>query len=495
MRLGVSVDLRSALHLIAIILQWIGLAFLIPLGVALAYGEGLWPWVIALGAASALGGGLRALTRESREIRAREAFFVVGLSWLAVAAVGSLPYLLYGALRPVDAFFESMSGFTTTGATVLPELEAQPRSLLIWRALSQWLGGMGIIVLAIAVLPKLAVGGRQLMEAEVPGLEVERLTPRIRETARLLWKVYVGLSVAETAALILTGVSPFEAVAHTFTTLSTGGFGTRSTSLEPFSPLTQWVVIIFILLGGSSFALLYRGIRERLRFGPTLARDEEFRFYMTIFAVVTLLLALDLRGFYPSFEETLRHSAFQAASIMTTTGYASTDFDRWSSTAKLILLMLMFLGGSAGSTAGSIKLVRTLLIFKLMLREIRRLLHPQAVIPIRLGERVIGEEALRGIMVFAILYVTIFVVGSIVLMLDVERVGGVGGRPLPVLDAVSAVAASLGNVGPGFGMVGPMASYAPLPETSKLFLTLLMWIGRLEVFPVLALLTRSYWRG
>jgi trk system potassium uptake protein TrkH len=486
-----AVDLRSSLHLIAVLLPWIGLTFVVPLLVALIYKEDIWPWGASLAITSVLGGLLRLLTRESREIRTREAFFVVSLSWLVLALIGSLPYVLFGALGPVDAFFESMSGFTTTGATVLPDIEGQPRSLLLWRALSQWLGGMGIIVLAIAVLPRLAVGGRQLMEAEVPGLEVERLTPRIRETARALWKVYAGLSAAEIALLMLTGVSLYEAVAHTFTTLSTGGFGTRSESLGAFSPLTQWVVIAFILLGGTNFALLYRALRRPLGSGRTLWGDEEFRFYLVTFGLITGLIFLDLTRFYPSVEAALRHSAFQVASIMTTTGYASADFDQWDSAAKLLLLVLMFLGGSAGSTAGSVKLVRTLLLFKLLLREVRRVLHPQAVIPVRLGSRVISEEALRGITAFAILYVTLFALGSIGLMLDLER----SGMSVPVLDVISAVAASLGNVGPGFGIVGPMASYAPLPDTAKLFLAFLMWVGRLEIFPVLVLLTRSYWRG
>ncbi len=492
------VDLPSSFHLIAVLLQWIGLAFLLPLVVALLYGEPPWPWVLSLGVTSVLGMLLGLLTRHSEEIGLREAFLVVAVGWLAVAAVGSLPYLSLNALSPVGAFFESMSGFTTTGATVLEGIESQPRSLLFWRALSQWLGGMGIIVLAIAILPRLAVGGRQLLEAEVPGLEVERLTPHIRETARALWKVYAGLSAAEILLLLSTGVSFYEAVTHTFTTLSTGGFGTRSESLQTFSALTQWVVIIFMLLGGINFALLYRGFKSRLRFGSLLAHDEEFRFYVAVFASMTILLAFVLllgSRSATTLEETLRQSAFQVASLMTTTGYANADFNDWDSTAKLLLLALMFLGGSAGSTSGSIKLVRTLLIFKLMGREIRRILHPQAVIPIRLGSRVISEEALSGIMIFAILYVTIFALGSILLMLDVERVGGIQGQPLAVLDAVSAVAATLGNVGPGFGVVGPMASYAPLPDTSKMLLTLLMWIGRLEIFPVIVLLTRSYWRG
>jgi trk system potassium uptake protein TrkH len=488
------VDVRSSIHLIAIVLQWLGLAFVAPLLVAVIYGESPWPWGISAGLTSLLGLALRLVTRESREIRAREAFLVVAMSWLSIAAIGSLPYLLTGALSPVDAFFESMSGFTTTGATVITEIEAQPRALLFWRGLSQWLGGMGIIVLAIAVLPRLAVGGRQLMEAEVPGPEIERLTPRIRETARALWKVYAGLSLVEIALLMVTGVKPFEAIAHTFTTLSTGGFGTKSMSIEPFAPITQWVFVAFILLGGSNFALLYRAIRRGPRFGHALVRDEEFRFYLIVFGLMTLMLFLLLLGTYPRWEETLRHSAFQAISIMTTTGYASTDFDAWSSTAKLLLLALMFLGGSAGSTAGSIKLVRSLIVFKLIYREIRRILHPQAVMPIRLGERVIGEEALKGVMIFMIVYVGIFFLGSLALLLDVQRAGGILGRPLPVLDALSAVAASLGNVGPGFGVFGPMASYAPLPDSSKLLLAGLMWLGRLEIFPVLVLLTRGYWR-
>jgi trk system potassium uptake protein TrkH len=250
-----------------------------------------------------------------------------------------------------------------------------------------------------------------------------------------------------------------------------------------------------MLLGGTNFALFYRGFRAKLSFVSIFTRDEEFRFYMAVFALVSLVLFLNLLRVYPTVEEALRHSAFQVATLLTTTGFASTDFNQWASTAKLLLLALMFLGACAGSTSGSIKLVRTLLIFKLMLREIRRVIHPQAVIPIRLGSRVISEEALKGIMIFAILYVSIFALGSILLMLDVERAGGIGGESLPILDAVSAVAASMGNVGPGFGVVGPMANYAALPETSKLLLTLLMWVGRLEIFPVIVLLTRSYWRG
>jgi trk system potassium uptake protein TrkH len=490
-----AVNLRASFYLLSQVLLWLGLAFLAPLVVALLYGEAWWPWVLSWVLTSALGSFLRFVTRESPEVRLREAFLMVGLGWLAIAAIGGLPYVFLGVLGPIDAFFESMSGFTTTGATVLTDVESQVRSLLFWRSLTQWLGGMGIIVLAIAILPKLAVGGRQLMDAEVPGLEIEKLTPRIRQTAQLLWGLYGGLTLAQVLVLTFLGVSLFESVTHTFTTLSTGGFGTRNTSLEPFSPPVQWAVTFFMLLGGTNFALYYRGLRKKLLFGAVFWQDEEFRFYLAVFGGVTLLLAVNLWWTYPSIEEAFRHSAFQVSTIMTTTGFASADFGLWNSTAQLLLFALMFLGASAGSTAGSIKLVRTLLIFKLILREIRRILHPQAVIPIRLGHRVISEDALKGILIFTIWYVTIFALGSILLMLDVARLGGLAGKPLPVWDAVSAVASALGNVGPGFGVFGPMASYAPLPDSSKILLALLMWIGRLEILPVIVLLTKSYWRG
>ena len=491
----IAVDLRSALHLISIVLQGVGLAFLLPGGVALYYGEPVLPWLAILLLTVGLGTALRTVTHGSRNLTIREGFLVVGVSWLMFAVVGSLPYMTVGTLGVVDAFFESMSGFTTTGATVLTDIEAQSRGLLLWRSLSQWLGGMGIIVLAVAVLPRLGIGGRQLMEAEAPGPEVERLFPHIRQTARALWQVYLGLTAAEILALAIAGLSLYEAITHALTTVSTGGFSPKARGIEAYAANVQWIVVVFILLGGSNFALLYRGLRSRARLPRMLWSDREWRFYIAAFLTFAGLLALSITGGYVTAEETIRHGAFQVASIMTTTGYASTDFNNWDSTAKLLLLALMFIGGSAGSTGGSVKVVRTLLILKMIFREIRRILHPKAVIPLRLGDRVVGETALRGILVFAIIYVTLFAIGCILLMLDVERAGLANGQTLPVLDAVSAVAASIGNVGPGFGLFGPMNSYAPLPDTSKLLLAALMWVGRLEIFPIIVLLTKSYWKG
>ncbi|MCL6642915.1 MAG: TrkH family potassium uptake protein, partial [Candidatus Bipolaricaulota bacterium] len=359
-------------------------------------------------------------------------------------------------------------------------------ALLLWRAFTQWLGGMGIIVLAVALLPKLGVGGSQLMDAEAPGPTLERLTPRIRETARLLWGIYVGLTALDVLLLVLVGrLSLFDAIAHAFTTLSTGGFSTRDSGFASFSPAAQWITVLFMMLGGLNFALLYRAIVRRQP--RALLADTEARFYgaLLLGAALALLMSVGI-GL-----DNLRHSAFQAVSIMTTTGYASTDFESWNPSAKMILLVLMFLGGCAGSTEGSIKVIRTWLVFRFIVRETRNVIHPQAVLPIRVSGRVVSEPIVRAVAIFAILYVTIFALGSIVLLWDVARAG----LNMGIVEAASAVAATLGNVGPGFGPVGPMSTYAQLPETSKIFLIFLMWAGRLELFPVIVLFVRSYWKG
>jgi len=473
-----------ALHLVAAIIRWLSLTYLLPLGIALAYGESPLPFLIPMLLAGFLGFVGEYLTRTDRELSVREGFLVVGLAWLTIAAFGALPYVFVNHSF-INAYFEAMSGFTTTGATILTDIENQPMGLLMWRQFTQWLGGMGIIVLAVAILPKLAVGGRQLMEAEAPGPSVDQLSPRIYQTARTLWKVYVALTFVQFGLLKLLGLSFFDSLAHAFTTMSTGGFSPRAAGLAFFAPAAQWVVILFMILAGTNFALMYRVLLGNVK---QLWRDSEFRFYFILIVLSGLLVAGLLDA--GSVEERLRHGWFQTASIITSTGFASTDFAQWATTLKMVLLMLMFFGGCAGSTGGSIKIVRSLLVFKFVIRELRKVIHPQAVIPVRLGRRVVNEGALNGIMAFAILYVTTFAVGSVLLLLDAQRVG----LNLSVLEGVSAAAATLGNIGPAFGLAGPMASYADFPETSKLLMVFLMWAGRLELFPVLVLLTRRYWQ-
>jgi trk system potassium uptake protein TrkH len=485
-RWDLAVDVRAALHLVGKLIKWFGVAFVVPFFYAIGAREPWWPYALS-GSIALVGGWLvERAARTERDIGPREGFLVVALAWLLVAGLGAMPFILLGILRPLDAYFEAMSGFTTTGATVIAHVEGLPRALLLWRAFTQWLGGMGIIVLAVALLPKLGVGGSQLMDAEAPGPTLERLTPRIRETARLLWGIYVGLTALDVVLLVLVGrLSLFDAVAHAFTTLSTGGFSTKDSGFASFSPAAQWVTVLFMMLGGLNFALLYRAIGRRQP--RALFMDTEARFYGALLLGATLALL----GSVGIGLDNLRHSAFQAVSIMTTTGYASTDFEQWPAAAKMILFVLMFLGGCAGSTAGSIKVIRTWLVFRFIVRETRNVIHPQAVLPIRVSGRVVSEEIVRAVAIFAILYVTIFALGSIVLMWDVARVG----LNLEIIEAASAVAAALGNVGPGFGLVGPMGTYAQLPETSKILLVFLMWAGRLELFPVIVLLVRSYWKG
>lgn len=485
-RWDLSVDVRAALHLVGGVIRWFSVAFALPLVYAIFVREAWWPYALA-GAIALLGGwAVERVSFTERDIRPREGFFVVAVAWGIIAFLGAMPFVVLGVLPPVDAYFEAMSGFTTTGATVLAHVEALPKALLLWRAFTQWLGGMGIIVLAVALLPKLGVGGSQLMDAEAPGPTLEKLTPRIRETARLLWGIYAGLTALDVLLLVFVGrLSWFDAVAHAFTTLSTGGFSTRDAGVASFSKAAQWITILFMICGGLNFALLYRAMARRQ--WRALVTDTETRFYMALLLGATLALWVIL-GIGA---DNLRHSAFQAVSIMTTTGYASTDFEGWPPAAKMILLVLMFFGGCAGSTAGSIKVIRTWLVFRFIVRETRNVIHPQAVLPIRVSGRVVSEEIVRAVAIFAVLYVTTFAFGSIVLLWDVTRVG----LNMGIIEAASAVAATLGNVGPGFGLIGPMSTYAQLPETSKVLLVFLMWAGRLELFPVIVLFARSYWKG
>jgi trk system potassium uptake protein TrkH len=499
----VGVDVGAALNLVGALVKYLSLAFLVPAVLALGYSEPVWPY-LASGAIAAAGGwGLELATRGKERVGPREGFLVVALTWLAAAAVVALPYLLAGEdqlSRPVDAYFEGMSGMTTTGSSVVTDFPALDRSLLMWRQFSQWLGGMGIIVLALAVLPRLRVGGRQLMESEAPGPELETLTASIRDTARRLWLLYValtGLLILVLAAFGWTGVDErmglFEAVAHAFTAMPTGGFGTDPRSLEPFAPASQWVLALFMVLAGANFALLYKAFVRRRP--AALARDEEFRLYLGLLLLgsAVLLAILWNAGLYEG-EEALRHAVFQTVSTMTTTGFASADFNAWLAVAPIAamaIVALMFPGGSAGSTAGSIKVVRHLVIGRVLRRELDQTVHPEYVAPIRVNRLVVEERTVRAVIAFVLLYVGIFVMGAILLLLDAHRVD----LELSPFAAIAASATTLGNVGPAFGFAGPMGSFEPFSDVSTGIMTALMWIGRLEIVPVVVLLFRAYWRA
>ena len=444
-------------------------AFLVPAG------------FITLLAAATLA-GFRHAPREV--LLTREGFLFVTLSWISVSLSGALPFVLSGAIPSyVDAFFEAMSGFTTTGATILTDIEALPRSILFWRSSMQWLGGMGIVVLTVAILPRMGIGGLKVLRSEAPGPTVDKLTPRIAQTAKILWLLYVGMSVLEVALLLLVGMQPLDAVMHTFSTVAIGGFSSRNDSIGSFqSGWVDLVVIVFMLAAGVNFSLYFRLSRGGLR---VLVSNVEFRVYLAIAAAAMLVVTLTLHGrVYDSVADSLRYGAFQVASILTTTGYTTADYSRWPELAQAVLMALMFVGGCAGSTAGGVKVVRIITLFKQAANELRYLIHPRGVFPTRVAGRPLKKDLLYPIATFFYLYIAIL----IVTMLVVASAG------TDLLSAFSTALSTVGNIGPGFGAIGPAENYAHYPVGVKLFLSLAMLTGRLELYSVVVLLTPAFWR-
>jgi trk system potassium uptake protein TrkH len=476
-------------HVIGILVRLFGPMLFVPAAVAAYHGErrdavafaviGL--ATVVLGHLMRRAGGRKAEDAAER-LRRFEGMCIVAAAWMLMAHIAAAPYIWAG-LGYVDAVFESMSGLTTTGATVFQDFSVFGRGIFLWRSMTMWLGGMGVIALFVAVLPRLAIGGRELFFAEASGPTDEKLTPQIRQTALALWRLYAALTAAETLALWLTGMSLFDSVCHSMTTLAAGGFSPHPRSIEGYqSPAAEWIISGFMFLAGANFALQYRVVRGH---GMALLKDEEFRAYSGVVAGATLLLMMFLWSSGMSILEALRHGLFQTISIITTTGYASVDFNLWSDQAKIVLLALMFIGGCAGSAGGGPKVVRHVLLARYTLRELKRTLHPRAVLPVKLGGRVVPEEIMRDVVVFMLFYILTFAIGAgIVVMLGESLVTG-----------ISATATTIGNVGPGFDTVGPMANFAHLHPVSKIVLTLEMWIGRLEVLTVLVLFRREIWRS
>ncbi len=495
-----AIDLAAAANLVGMLGKYLGLAAVFPIPFALAYGEPVYPFIVAGAVTSGASLALeRSTANAAGRVGVREGFLVVAATWLLAAGFAAIPYLFEGGDQlssPLDAYFEGMSGFTTTGASVVTDFDEINRSVGIWRQFTQWLGGMGIIVLAIAVLPRLRVGGRQMMESELPGPEIAALGERIRSTARKLWFLYVGLTVIQVltlSSLWLFGIddlmTPYEALAHAFSTMPTGGFSTQPTSAAAFSPEAQWILALFMAIAGANFALTYRAVLRRRP--QVFARDEEFRLYVFLLVGASVALTIMLWGEgIATGEEAVRQAAFQVVSIMTTTGMATTDFVLWPSLLVLTLFALMFVGGSAGSTGGSIKVVRHLLLGKVLRREVDQTLSPEFVMPVRLNGTSVEERTVRAVAAFILLYVGLWAVGASVIAIE----SAISGPTLGTLDAMGASATTLGNIGPGFGVAGPYGSFADYGEASKITMIGLMWTGRLEIIPVVVLLTRHYWR-
>jgi len=438
--------------------------------------------ILALGVALAL-----PALRAQPELRLRDGFIVVALFWLGLGLAGALPLVLVAdpALSFTDAAFESISGLTTTGSTVLTGLDAMPPALLFYRQLLQWLGGMGIIVLAVAILPMLGIGGMQLYRAEMPGpMKEEKLTPRITETAKALWYIYLGLTLACALAYWLAGMSVFDAVSHSFTTVATAGYSTHDASMGYFDdPLIEAIAVVFMVLGGINFALHFRVLSSG---SPRLyAADSEARTYLALLAALTAVAALYLyaSAAYPSATEALRHALFQSVSIATTTGYTTTGYAHWPGLLPVLLLFASFVGGCGGSTAGGMKVIRALLLAKQGMREILRLVHPRAQVPVKVGRVVMPQRVVDAVWGFFATYVALFAL----IMLAVMATG------VDQVTAFSAVAACMNNLGPGLGDVA--AHFGALPETAKWLLSVAMLLGRLEVFTVLVILSPAFWRG
>jgi len=505
----VSVEWRQSVALTGTVVKYLAVTMLVPLFVAVVYGDDVVVFLVSIAVAVTLG---LALERAGPvgDLGPREALLFVSLSWLIVPLVGTVPYLVAGTgtiASPINAIFESVSGFTTTGATVLGaiSLERHSHAVLIWRQLTQWLGGMGIIVLMVAIFPEVAVNGAQLIESEAPGPELQRLTPRIAETARLLWLFYLGFTVLYVCLLLALHVAGlaqnmgvYNAVAHGFTTLPTGGFSPESDSIAAFSPAVQWVVIPFMLVAGTNFALFYFLLQREY---GSFFENREFQAYIGANLGLTLVLwVLLFLGSAPVLElggqtegvlgNSLRQAAFQIGSLLNSTGYATSDFAQWDTSGQVVLLLAMFIGGSAGSTGGGVKVVRWLVVLKSVRRQLFATAHPNVVKPIRLGGFIVDEDVIQAIYGFTVLYLVVFGLSTVLIALDASRVG----LELTTLEAVSASLATIGNIGPGFGLLGPFGSYLEFPWTSKLLMSFLMVLGRLEIIPVLVLFTGAFWR-
>ena len=497
---SIRVDWRSSLDLMGIILLYLAGPLVFPLGVAFYYGESLMPFVTAILAALALGGGMRLLGDREARLGAREAFLAVSAIWFFVALVGAIPFYVAGdgtTATPINAMFESMSGLTTTGATTFEDFSVHSKSVLMWRQLIQWLGGLGILILATAILSSLDVGGAQLMETETQTKNVNKLTPEISKTARIIWGLYLGITALAAAvyySLGLAGLAPnmdlYNAIAHAFTSVATAGFSPEPDSIGAFEPIVQWAIIPFMLVGSTNFILLYLLLNG---YPWRLFENEEFHFYLGTVVFFTVIVAgvLTIDGdIVFGREETVHHALFNVASIITTTGYASTNFADWSPAAQHMLFLCMFLGGMVGSTTCSIKSLRWLVALKSLRRSLFTSIHPESIRPVRVTGQPVDEETIRDIYAYLLLSLIIFFVFTIFIVVNGARSTG---PDITEFEAMGAAASTFLNIGPAFGDAGPFDTYNIFAPSTKVAMIVLMWVGRIEIIPVLVLFTKSFW--
>lgn len=481
---------RYVLHIIGALVACIGITMVLPLGWGLYFGDGTaLPMTYSMTITIASGVLMYFLFRDPEASRSamthREGMAIVALGWFVAGIFGGLPFYLGGTFETVvDCVFESLSGFSTTGSSVLSDIESVPRGILFWRSLTHWLGGMGIIVLSLAILPFLGVGGMQLYKAEVPGPVPDKLKPRIKDTAMTLWKVYLLFSLIETILLMFGGMDLFDALCHTFGTMATGGFSTKNTSVAAFdSVYIDYVITVFMLIAGVNFSLHYLLLKWR---PSVMFKDPEFRVFAVMVAlfIVVLTVSVYSAGNYNTVADSVRYTSFQVAAILTTTGFATADYELWPGLTQAILLFCMFVGGCAGSTGGGMKVMRIMLLVKHSYHELFRLIHPRSVSSIKMGKTVVSDDVISGVVGFFILWLGLLVIGAFI----------VAATGVDVVTSFAAALACIGNIGPGIGGVGPTDNFAWLPDTAKWALTFCMVLGRLEIYTVIILFVPEFWR-
>ena len=473
------------MKVMGILLVILAAFMLTSIGFALYYHETILPIILSALITSVFGVTLAFFGNKNnnRNIGKREGYMIVTLTWVIISVFGALPFILSGTIPSfTSAFFETMSGFTTTGSSILTDIESVPKNILYWRAMTHWIGGMGIIVLTVAVLPFLGIGGMQLLIAEMPGIAPDKLTPRITATAKRFWGIYVILTIAEVLLLWAGEMNFFDSVCHAFATMATGGFSTKNDSIAGFLPYSQYIIIIFMILAGTNFTLHYFTFHGQFK---KVFKNEEFKVYLTIIIVITILLTFGLIAWQNyNLEQAFRDSLFTVVSILTTTGFVTADYILWPVYLWILVAALMFIGGSAGSTGGGVKIIRHLLLLRNSWTELKRTIHPSAIIPVKYGKKSISQQVIFNVMAFFLIYILIFSFGVIamaLLGLDFET-------------SVGASIASLGNIGPGIGGVGPVENYAIIPPIGKWILSFLMLLGRLELFTVLIIFSPAFWK-
>ena len=480
-------NLKVIGNIIGILLLINGLLMLTAVPFGIYHGEGSWKGILVASLVNSVIGFIfyyNTKDNENKELKRRDGYLIVILSWIAMSLFGMLPYIFTDQISNVpDAFFETVSGYTTTGASILNDIEILDHGILYWRSLTQWIGGMGIIVLAVAILPFLGIGGMQLFVAEAPGVSVDKLQPRIKETAMRLWQIYISFTVVLFFILWAEGMNSFEAVNHAMTTFATGGFSTKNASIGYFeSPLIQYTIILFMFISATNFTLTYFAIKLDFK---KVFKNEEFRIYSSFIIFLTAIVFITLYLIDSSYaEETFRSALFSVVSIITTTGFTTVDFTGWTEFITILFFILMFFGASAGSTSGGIKIVRHVVLLKNSYIELKKQLHQQGVFILRFNNSKVPQSVVTNILAFMMLYVVIFSIGSVIMTL----------MGVDFITAIGSVAATLGNIGPGIGDVGPASNFSSIPDAGKYFLSLLMLIGRLELLTFLLILTPAFWK-